>query len=348
MKRVRFLLRKKSLNMKQLITDAMVTVYSLLPRNYRKKIEREKTYAGIEGDKSAFCGAIMLIMWLIGLVETSVLFFTFGVPLHLAVIPMGILFPFGYFLPYLIFTYLADARRKRMEVVLPDILMLISANIKSGLTIDRAILFASRPEFGELSDEFKKVAFEIYGGEEVSEAFRKMLTRIKSIALERTVKLLLEGLKSGGTIASLLEETANDLRNVEVLQREIRSNVSMYMMFIFLAGVVAAPFLFAISKVLINTSSSAWGTMNINQDVASFMGGGFISLKPTKIDTGAFSLFSILCLSINIIFASMLISIIQHGDAKAAIKYIPLFMVIAFAIYYGSLKAMSAVFQMVV
>ncbi len=348
MKQLKFTHRKiRKLNVKQNLKDIAYTFYSYLPRKYRKKIEKEKIYAGIEGDKSVFCGALILIMWLVGLIESAVLFVTFHVPIHLALIPSFIMLPFGYYLPYLLFTYMAEGRRKRMEAVLPDILMLIAANIKSGLTIDRAILFASRPEFGELAQEFKKVAFEIYGGEDVGTAFKKLVNRVKSVSLERTVKLLLEGIKSGGTIANLLEETANDLRTAEVLQREIRSNVSMYMMFIFIAGVIAAPFLFAISNVLLSTTTSVWGGVTIGEEASQFLGGGFITMKPVQLDVHSFSIFSILCLVINIIFASILISIIQNGSAKEAIKYIPPFIILSLSIYYGTIKVMEKIFSII-
>jgi len=71
--------------------------------------------------------------------------------------------------PYFSLILAADARRKRVERYLPDFLILTSANLRSGLTIDKALLFASRREFGELSKLTRKAAYEIYGGKEVGE-----------------------------------------------------------------------------------------------------------------------------------------------------------------------------------
>jgi len=349
MKKKKIRIKRKKIDLNKIAKDIALSVYLILPKSYRKKIEREVKYAGIEEDKSLFCGSLVLFFWIMAIFDFSFLFFVVRARIYLAIVPFIILFGIGYFAPYLVFMNLAEARRKRMEVYLPDILLLMSSNLKSGMTIDRAILFAARPEFGELADEFKKVAFEIYGGGEITEAFKKLTKRIKSVVLERTVKLLLEGLRAGGMVANLLEETANDIRNTEILQREIKSSVMMYVMFIFIAGVVAAPFLFAISNVLVKTTASMWSNNgfggSMSSGAAQFMGGGFIHIKPKKLKANDFGYFSVLSMIITIIFASMLISIIQTGSSKEAIKYLPIFLIIALGIYFGALKVLTKIFS---
>ena len=336
---------KRVWKLRKKIAKDLVAFYHSLPASYRERVEEEIRYAGIEEDKSLFCATLIVAFWIPAIINLLFLVFVIHAPIWMALIPTTILMLVGFFSPYLVFMNVAEARRKRMELVLPDILLLIASNIKSGLTIDRAILFAARPEFGELSKEFKKVAFEIYGGEEIGNAFTKLTRRIKSVILERTVKLLIEGLRAGGAVASLLEETANDIRNTEVLQREIRSSVMMYVMFIFIAGVIAAPFLFAVSNVLVESTAVMWGGLNIEGEAAQFLSGGLIALRPTQINASTFNYFSIISLFITLFFASLLISIIQTGTTKNALKYLPAFMIIAYAVYFGAKKMLMKIFS---
>ena len=43
-----------------------------------------------------------------------------------------------------------DGRKTKLEVMLPDYLQITSANLRSGIALDRAMLLAARPEFGFL------------------------------------------------------------------------------------------------------------------------------------------------------------------------------------------------------
>src|SRR3989344_967273 len=49
-------------------------------------------------------------------------------------------------------------RKLDIEEVLPDFLQLTSSNIKSGMTIDRALWYSVRPRFGVLAKEIETVA----------------------------------------------------------------------------------------------------------------------------------------------------------------------------------------------
>jgi len=151
------------------------------------------------------------------------------------------------------------------------------------MTIDRAILFSARPEFGTISDHFKKAAFKIYSGDEVEASLLSMTRRIKSGIFGRTIDLLVEGIKGGGSVAKLLEETAADIRNSEAVQREIKSTVTMYVMFLIIAGVIGAPVLYAISTFMVTSISNMWGAQGTGSDemsnAMSAAGGGFITFS---------------------------------------------------------------------
>jgi len=182
----------------------------------------------------------------------------------------------------------------------------------------------------------------------LADAFSNFTKKVKSSVLNRTVSLLLEGLRSGGNVAQLLEESAEDIRNTEILQREIRSNVMSYMIFIFIAAVIAAPFLFGVSSFLVLTTIQLWGGNDFSINDQQLQGGGFISLSPPQIDIDAFNMFVIAAILMTTVFASILISLIQTGKAGQSLKYMPAFMILGLVIYFIAKSLLLASFGSIV
>ncbi len=321
----------------------VVTLYYLLPNFYKRKIEEEARYSNIE-DYPYYYSQISIISFLL----LSIF------PIYLFLIKVSFIFPVLLFIfmliaslliPYFSLIMSAESRRKRIEKYLPDFLILVSSNMKSGLTIDKAILFASRKEFGELSEITRKAAYEIYSGKDVDDALLDMSSYIKSQIFNKTIKLLIQGLRAGGNIAKLLEEAANDIRNTELLQKEIKTTVITYIMFIFFAGVIASPVLFAISVFLINSTMSMWKIdVSMEEMLKEYSVMNIMTIHKPKINVQMFEIFSLISLMITTFFAGLLISIIQTGGYKNALKYSPIFMLLSIAIYYGAYYLLSYLF----
>ncbi len=317
-------------------------VFSRLPEKYQEFIIRESVYAGYRANVEKF------VFWLLAayafiIAATLAAMLVISPPLWISALMMFFLITTAVSAPYLVFSSSADSRKKEIDDVLPDFLLLVAANIRSGLTIDRAILFSARPEFGSLSVEFKKVAFEIYGGASLETAFSKLTKRIKSGILERTISLIVEGIKSGGAVAKLLEEIAIDIRNTETLQKEIRASVMMYVMFIFMAAVIGAPALFAISTFLIQGTMAMWGDMDMSTG-PEMEGTGAISIAAPSLDGTVFGYFAIAVIIITTTFSGILISLIQSGNARQGLKYCPIFTSIALLVYFAAKEVLFRVF----
>ncbi len=321
----------------------LVSIFYLLPPPYQKKIEEEATFANV-GNYQYYFTKIFLISFILPQIFPLYLLYL-HIPWMWAAALEVVFLSMATFLPYFSLILAADSRSKRLEKYLPDFLILFSSNIKSGLTIDKAILFASRKEFGELSDITRRAAYEIYGGKDIGDALKDMSKHIKSEIFHKTIYLLLQGLRSGGNIAKLLEEAANDIRNTEMLQKEIKSTVVTYIMFIFFAGVIASPLLFATSVFLIQSTTSMWKVdVSMSSLLKEYGVMSFISINKPHVDIQMFQNFSIAALIITTIFAGLLISVIHSGNYKSALKYSPIFMVLSIAIYYGAYYLLSYLF----
>ncbi len=322
-------------------------ICSKLPKSYIDAIRLEAKYAGMEHGFEEFVAYLYSGLFPLALLNFIILYFFMNVKLLFSLIPTIFILVAIFAAPYLFFTTMADTKKREIESVLPDILLLTSANIKSGLTIDRAILFSARPEFGILSEHFKSAAFKIYGGTAVEDSLHNMVKKVKSETLEHVIDLLSEGIKSGGSIAKLLEETALDIRNSETLQREIKSTVAMYVMFIIIAGVLGAPLLYAISTYMVTAIGTMWGQQAATGGESSALtsGGSFLSISsPSELDPSTFSNFAAMAILITTFFSGLLISIIQTGSPKQGIKYAPVLMVVAILLYFGARSILWSVF----
>lgn len=221
-------------------------------------------------------------------------------------------------------------RRLELEEVLPNFLQLTAANIKAGMTIDRALWFAVRPNFGILAHEIEAVAKEVMGGEDLKDALVKFSQKYDSVVLSRSISLIIEGMESGGEIGDLLNKIAMNIEDQRILIKEIAANVNTYAIFITFSSIVAAPFLFALAGVLIQVFSQISSSLDLT-DVSSapipinFAGGG--------IEFADFRIFALISLVVTAAFSAMIISMIRSGTIKKGARNIPIFIIVSLSLY---------------
>ncbi|HYD03268.1 MAG TPA: type II secretion system F family protein [Alphaproteobacteria bacterium] len=239
-------------------------------------------------------------------------------------------------LSLLIFIYL-DMRMyayvKQIEENLPDFLQLASANISAGMTVDRALWYAVRPKFGILAKEMETVAKSTIAGEDLEKALSKLTLRYESRILRETINLIIEGIQSGGEIADLLNKLSTNIKETQLMRKEISASVTTYAIFIGVATVGAAPILFALSTQLLIIIQQIFGSINI--DTSTGPSGLFsLNFSGESIKLSDFRRFAILVLCISSFFSAAIISTIQKGTIKDGVKTIPIFMIISIVLYY--------------
>jgi len=236
----------------------------------------------------------------------------------------------------------ADKKAKLIENYLPDALLLLSSNLKSGLTTDRALIASARPDFGPLQKEIESVSRELSAGKNLSKALLGMTFRVKSEKLKKTVNLIVSGIKSGGKLADLLEQSAKNLRTQDFIKKKIEANVLMYVIFIFIAVGIGAPFLFGLSSVLIEIISENLAKVQVPEVV-----GLSLPLKITGVAISASFVikFVIFSLSVTAIFGSLILGLISKGEEKQGIKTIPFLLGLALAIFFLVRFGVSSLFS---
>ncbi len=302
-----------------------------LPEKYKSGLKQTLVYAGFEKkDTEKLIGFAALFSLSIGLV---IFFLATLMNFGLIAVGAGLLSAAASLaFIHISFLMIADSRGREIENALPDCLQLISANIRAGMTIDKAVWLSARKEFGILEEEIRKVGAKTFGGRPIKFALQDMTTSIKSTILDRTIKLIIEGMESGGELAKLMDETANNIRTQQTLRKEIYGSVMMYTLFIAFAAVLGAPLLFAISIYFIEVTSKLW-----TMPVAASAGAGnmgFLKMTGPQIPPGDLFLFSIATIMVTTFFGSMIIGLIQYGQEKRGLKYVPAFMGAALAMFF--------------
>lgn len=224
-------------------------------------------------------------------------------------------------------------RRVDVEEVLPDFLQLTASNINAGMTIDRALWFAVRPRFGVLAKEIETVAKETMSGVDLNIALQKFADRYDSVILKRSISMLIEGIQAGGEIGDLLNRIALNIQEQKSIIRETSANVTTYVIFITFATLAAAPFLFAMSGVLIEVVDTIGTSLTKTGNVALSVGIP-LSFSGTGVTRFDFKIFSIVSLVITSLFSAMIISTIKKGNIKSGLKYIPIFVFLSLLIYF--------------
>ncbi len=297
---------------------------ALYPRKIRMAYFDLIVYSNIKIDKTKFVSYLFL--------------YNIAFSALIAAIFRSVLLFFGLFIAFHIIIYFwllvySDKKAKFIEDVLPDALLLMSTNLRSGFTTDRALLLAARPEFGPLKDELNIVGRQITAGMPIENALQGIMKRVRSEKLVKTLNLIISGIRSGGELAELLQQTASDLKNQSLVDKKVRSSVFMYVIFIFIATMFGAPLLFAMSTFLVETVYNTLKNVDIPANVAASyslpVAFNTASLEPSFVIN-----FVIAMLITSSIFGSFTMGLINKGREREGIKYIPVLLVGSIAFYF--------------
>jgi flagellar protein FlaJ len=313
-----------------------ISLALLAPESYRRTIEKMLLFSDIEAETNVVIGAPLFY----GLIATplAVLFLAiiFSLNIFLSILLLPAVFFSIQAAVYLFLFYTMDRKAHFAEEMLPDALQLTASHIRAGLTPDKALLMAARPEFGVLEREIKWVAKQAMTGKDLSEAILGMNNRINSSLVQRTTNLIAEGIKSGGELATLLEETAEDIRNAATLRNEVRSQVMMYVIFIFLAVGIGGPALYGISTFLVESMAKISGGIDPSAFSTDVYANSPIKFNQVSISLDFMVKYALASIITSAIVSSVTLSLIESGNTKNTLKYAPILVAIGVIIFLVS------------
>jgi len=302
-------------------------LYRLTPRSYRKKIGHLLIFSGSKRSAASFINRTFLASAGAAMIGAALY--------QQSMLMAGIITFAGIFSLLPGFLLLAvDKRSKFVESILPDALQLMSANIKSGFIPSRAMLLSARKEFGPLSDGLKHAGKEMMTGRGITESLNEVNRSIKSDVLTTTMNLVTKGIRAGGQLVALFEETSIDIRRRDTIKKEVKANILMYGIFIGFAGCVGAPLLYALSSYLVATIGALGASADVPQEFQSRI--PMMAFGSVGVDPGFLFMFSIAAILITTVFGGLIIGIIDSGSERAGIKYIPVMLACGLAVFFLS------------
>ncbi|MFH1506345.1 MAG: type II secretion system F family protein [archaeon] len=323
-------------------------------KKIRPTIKKYFMKAGYEEVPYKFFGALfwisivltylLVMLWIFpklgdsGALVTAMITFMFWVIIQLGIMFIATIF-YYFYLDLKIYH-----RTKRIEEKLPDYLVLVSTNLKGGMSFEKSLWNSIRDEFDILSKEITLVSKKVMTGNDLSEALMEFAEKYNSPLVRRSINLVIGEIESGGKIVDVIDKVIENLRKARMLKQEMIASTVTYMIFIGAIVIVISPALFALShqllQIIINFTaqiSSAGASTQMPFTVSK------LTLQPQD-----YQLFSIMAIITTSLFSAMIISIIEKGDIKGGIKYVPLFMISSLVLYFIFLTLLESVFKGVV
>ncbi len=296
------------------------------PKTLRDTYKKNIINAGIETSPEKYHNSIFRLIIIISMISSILLYFFKMSPFYsfLIFVLLNIFFYFKISLK-------SSARVKKMEGFFPDVISLMASNLRAGITTDRAFLLSARPEFDPLDKEILKTGKEIATGKDIISAFKKMSKGIDSKKISKVITLIISGLKAGGNISDLLEETSRNMKQKEIIEKKAASAISMYVIFIFIAAGLGAPLLFGLGSVLveivINLASKTPDLSVTQMDLP-------LTFNKVPISLNFIIYFSVLFIIITDLISSLVIGLVNKGEGKAGLRLAIPMIVISLTIFF--------------
>ncbi|MBW3000177.1 type II secretion system F family protein [Candidatus Woesearchaeota archaeon] len=233
-------------------------------------------------------------------------------------------------------------RRQEIEDVLPDFLQLTSANIRAGMPIDQALWFAVRPRFGVLAKEIEDVAKQTIAGQDLTTALRTFSKKYDSALVDRSINLLIEGLRAGGEVGDLLNRISTNIQETKLMKKEMSANVTTYVIFIGVASILAAPILFGLANGLITIIQQIMSSVDLPTGAAT---GAPFTVSGSTVKLSDFKIFALSSLIVTSFFSAAIIATIKKGSIKAGLKYIPIFIAVSIFLFLMAARFIGGAFE---
>lgn len=332
---------------------------AFLPKRFKPNLSRYLSSAGVYKSPYYYLGSLFYVT----LVITLFLMFLWVYPLivefvaarfdnNIGSLMIGLMVFFGWLLIQLFFYvvlfllsyFFLDLKIYRrihdIEADLPEYLTLVSTNLKGGLGLEASLWSSIKPKFGVLSHEMTLVSKQVMTGLEVSEALASFAEKYNSAEIRRIIGLIISEFEIGGKISDILDDVIEHLKNTRKLKRQMAASVISYVIFISVIVVFIAPVLFALSYNLLTFVSSFVSKVSTSMaagNAPSFLAG----MSMEGVDPSGFRTFGYFATSTIAFISSMIVSIIERGDIRGGVKYIPIYLIVSILVYHLSLAALS-------
>jgi archaellum biogenesis protein FlaJ (TadC family) len=235
------------------------------------------------------------------------------IALFLAILDISIGYPY----------FSALKRIDAVETALPQTLRQMADILKSGGTYEYALKEVSTSATGPIKEELEKILRKLEEGENFENAFRTLSENVDSRLVQRTVSIIIDAVQSGAGLAEVLDQIADDVRDLHRIARERKSKTMMQVMFMAMAGGIVAPVIFGFSASIMEFLIQA-GKIAAEE----------AAIKKAEDAVKIIQLGIQVYLIAEVLACALLIALMRDGSIKKSILYFPILLLIAYVCYY--------------
>jgi len=129
----------------------------------------------------------------------------------------------GYFIPWVIVTYLHHRRLGTIDDQLVDALLLMANALKAGLSLQQALELVAREMKPPISDEFGRLVKEIHLGRLTDDALRRFAERVPLEDVRLAVDSILTLRETGGNLSETFQVIAHTIVERKKVQGKIKA-----------------------------------------------------------------------------------------------------------------------------
>ncbi|MDP2974346.1 MAG: type II secretion system F family protein [Candidatus Diapherotrites archaeon] len=229
--------------------------------------------------------------------------------------------------PYL----LAIRRTSAIEEMLPEALKQMADILKAGGTYEYALREIVTAGYGPISKELENVLRKMEEGENLENSLRSFAGNIDSVLVKRTVSIIIDSLKAGAGLADVLDEIADDVRELHRITRERISGTMLQVIFIIAAGAIIAPIIIGLISTVINLLMQTATGLNLSS----------IQINEAHATNSIIILLLQSYILIEVVAGAIMIALVREGKMNKSIIYLPILLLVAYACFYLSAFASS-------
>ena len=230
-----------------------------------------------------------------------------------------LLFSIYYFLLVSYFIYKENIFIKKEENIerdLPEFLDNLTSNIKGGISIEKSLILSVPKNNPDFLKEITHINSKILLGKSVYESLREFKNRFDGAIIQRTMILILEGLKGGGNIEKALEKISENLKDVYLLNDEIKASSSGFSIIIRILTLVVTPVLFSLSITLLSFMNKLFSLFEKSENTP-------ISFSQVPIEFFTYlTYFSYAMIILTSFFSTLIIAHLKNQKFHALFRYL--------------------------
>lgn len=235
-----------------------------------------------------------------------------------------------------------------MEEKFPNFLRDLIESLRAGLPLHKAIINASKINYGNLSKEVNKMANQISWGMPIDKVLSQFVQRVKSSKrMTSGMQIILQSYLSGGDVVSTMDSVADSQLVLSETEKEKSSTLSQYIIVMYAISLIFIGIVVAVNKLMVplfslSQQGAEFGLLNpcgacsgLECSVCALFettAGSIFGLEPSSISAYYTSLFFFMSV-MQSIFSGLVAGQISEGSVIAGARHSLILASITFGVF---------------